>query len=168
MGSDVRINTKLAREDLSKPTEEGAMAELFHIGLTVKNLERSVAFYRDVIGLKEGKTLTLKSKTYQAYMNNPEAYIRYMYLTSGTFTLQLIEYVEGGGDALRAEHNRVGCPHLAFRVPDADAKYQEIQKRGDGKVISDIVQLSPQSRIFYAKDPDGVLIEFCQDLQASS
>ena len=28
------------------------MAELFHVGLTVKNLERSLAFYRDILGLQ--------------------------------------------------------------------------------------------------------------------
>ena len=142
------------------------MAELSHVGLTVKNLERSVAFYRDVIGMKEGKPLDLKSKTYQAYTNNPDAHIKYMYMTSGSFTLQLIEYVGGGGDALDLSHNRVGCPHLAFRVADVDAKIREIQQRGDGKVISEIVQLSPRSRNFYAKDPDGILIEFSQVLQS--
>ncbi len=87
-------------------------------------------------------------------------------MTSGNFTLQLIEYVGGGGDALNLSHNRVGCPHLAFRVPDAEAKLREIQQRGDAEVISEIVQLSPRSRNFYAKDPDGVLIEFSQVLQS--
>ncbi len=89
-----------------------------------------------------------------------------MYLTSGDFTLQLIEYLAGGGEALELSHNRVGCPHLAFNVTDIDAVYRRIQANGTGEVISDIVQLSPRSKNFYAKDPDGVLIEFCQLLQA--
>ncbi len=142
------------------------MAELSHVGLTVKNLERSVAFYRDVIGMKEGKLLELKSETYRVYTRNPAAHIKFTYMTSGDFTLQLIEYVGGGGDALDLSHNRVGCPHLAFRVPDVNAKLREIQQRGDGEVISEIVQLSPRSRNFYAKDPDGVLIEVSQVLQS--
>jgi catechol 2,3-dioxygenase-like lactoylglutathione lyase family enzyme len=29
------------------------MEGLFHIGLTVRNLERSLAFYRDVVGMKD-------------------------------------------------------------------------------------------------------------------
>ena len=33
------------------------MAELFHIGLTVKNLERSIAFYRDIAEMQEGEYL---------------------------------------------------------------------------------------------------------------
>ncbi len=33
------------------------MAQLFHIGLTVKNLERSVAFYRDVAEMTESPGL---------------------------------------------------------------------------------------------------------------
>ena len=142
------------------------MAELFHVGLTVKNLERSIAFYRDVIGLKEGDRLELKSEAYRTYTKNPAAHIKFTYMTSDDFTLQLIEYVGGGGDALDLSHNRAGCLHLAFRVPDADAKLREIQQRGNGEVISEIVQLSSRSRNFYAKDPDGVLIEFSQVLQS--
>ena len=142
------------------------MAEISHVGLTVKNLERSIAFYRDVVGLKEGQRLELKSEVYRTYTNNPAAHIKFTYMTSGDLTLQLIEYVGGGGDALDLSHNRVGCPHLAFRVPDADAKLQEIKQRGDGKVLSEIVQLSPRSRNFYAKDPDGILREFSQVLQS--
>ncbi len=140
------------------------MAKLSHVGLTVKNLERSIAFYRDVIGLKEGKRLELKSEVYRTYTRNPAAHIKFTYMTSDNFTLQLIEYVGGGGAALDLSHNRVGCPHLAFRVPDAEAKFREIQQRGDSEVISEIVQLSPRSRNFYAKDPDGILIEFSQAL----
>ena len=142
------------------------MAEISHVGLTVKNLERSIAFYRDVIGLKEGERLELKSDVYRTYTRNPAAHIKFTYMTVGDFTLQLIEYVGGGGDALDLSHNRVGCPHLAFRVPDAEAKYRQIQEREDGEVISEIVQLSPRSRNFYAKDPDGVLIELSQLLQS--
>ncbi len=141
------------------------MAELFHVGLTVKNLGRSVAFYRDVIGMEEGEPLELKSKAYGEYTKNPDAHIKFMYLTSDSFTLQLIEYVGGGGTPLDLQHNRVGCPHLAFNVPDADTKYREVQRSSEGQVISDIVQLSPRSRNFYARDPDGVLIEFCQLLE---
>ncbi len=142
------------------------MAEISHVGLTVKNLERSIAFYRDVIGLKEGERLELKSEVYRTYTKNPAAHIKFTYMTAGDFTLQLIEYMGGGGLALDLSHNRVGCPHLAFRVPDAEAKYRQIQENGDGEVISEIVQLSPRSRNFYAKDPDGVLIEFSQLLQS--
>ena len=142
------------------------MAEISHVGLTVKNLERSIAFYRDVIGLKEGERLELKSEVYRTYTRNPAAHIKFTYMTVGDFTLQLIEYVGGGGDALDLSHNRVGCPHLAFRVPDAEAKYRQIQEREDSEVISEIVQLSPRSRNFYAKDPDGVLIELSQLLQS--
>jgi len=116
--------------------------------------------------LKEGDRLELKSEAYRTYTKNPAAHIKFTYMTSDDFTLQLIEYVGGGGEALDLSHNRVGCPHLAFRVPDADAKLREIQQRGDGEVISEIVQLSSRSRNFYAKDPDGVLIEFSQVLQS--
>jgi len=83
------------------------MAELFHVGLTVKNLERSIAFYRDVIGLKEGDRLELKSEAYRTYTKNPAAHIKFTYMTSDDFFQPNNITVEGNGSlqVLHGESN---------------------------------------------------------------
>ena len=138
------------------------MAELFHVGLTVKNLERSLAFYRDVVGMKEGERLEVKSKAFDTLTNNPGAQLKVAHLTAGPFMLQLIEYVAAGGIALDLHHNNVGSPHMSFYVPDIEAKYREVQQRGEVKITSGLVQIAPTMRSFYTEDPDGVPVEFLQ------
>jgi catechol 2,3-dioxygenase-like lactoylglutathione lyase family enzyme len=49
------------------------MAQLFHVGLTVKNLERSLAFYRDVAEITEEEHLEARSKAFDTLTNNPGA-----------------------------------------------------------------------------------------------
>jgi catechol 2,3-dioxygenase-like lactoylglutathione lyase family enzyme len=143
------------------------MAELFHVGLTVKNLERSLAFYRDVVGMKEHewRMMNAKSKEFDTLTNNPGAELRVAHLTLGSFMLQLIEYVAGGGATLDLHHNNVGSPHLCIYVPDVEAKYGELQRRGDVVITSGLVQIAPKMRSFYTEDPDGVPVEFLQVTQ---
>lgn len=141
------------------------MAELFHIGLTVKNIERSIAFYRDVAGMETGEYLEAESKAFDRLTNNQGAKLKVIHLTAGTFMLQLIEYVAAGGTTLDLHHNNVGSPHMCFYVPDVEAKYQELKQRGDVTITSEIIQIAPTMRSFYTEDPDGVPVEFLQVTQ---
>jgi catechol 2,3-dioxygenase-like lactoylglutathione lyase family enzyme len=140
------------------------MAELFHVGLTVKNLERSIAFYRDVVGMKETEFRfdNAKSKEFDTLTNNPGAELKVAHLTLDSFMLQLIEYVAGGGTTLDLHHNNVGSPHLCICVPDVEAKLKEVRQRGDVVITSGLVQIAPNMRSFYTEDPDGVPVEFLQ------
>ncbi len=140
------------------------MSELFHVGLTVKNLERSVAFYRDVVGMKETefKMMNVRSEQFDVLTNNPGAELKVAHLTLDSFMLQLIEYVAKGGTTLDLHHNNVGSPHLCIYIPDVEAKLKEVQQRGDVVITSGLVQIAPTMRSFYTEDPDGVPVEFLQ------
>src|SRR5260370_42690016 len=105
------------------------MAQLFHIGLTVKKLERSLAFYRDVAEMTEAEHLEVRSKAFDTLTNNPGAALKVAHLTAGTFMLQLIEYAAAGGAPFDLYHKKVGSPHIAFFVSDVGAKYKEGQRR---------------------------------------
>jgi catechol 2,3-dioxygenase-like lactoylglutathione lyase family enzyme len=52
--------------------------------------------------------------------------------------------------------------HLSFFVVDVDTTRADIEQRGDVKIISDVVQITPSMRSFYVADPDGVPIEFLE------
>ena len=97
------------------------MAELFHIGLTVKNLQRSLSFYRDVVGMTLGEELEARSKEFDTLTNNPGAALKVVHLTAGAFMLQLLEYTAAGGPTLDLHHNKVGSPHMSFYVQDVEA-----------------------------------------------
>ena len=138
------------------------MAKLFHIGLTVKNLERSIAFYRDIAEMQEGEYLEAQSAAFDRLTNNPGAKLKVIYMQAGSFLLQLIEYVAAGGTTLDLHHNNVGSPHISLYVADVEAKYRQLKSRSDVTITSDIIQIAPTMRSFYTEDPDGVPVEFLQ------
>jgi catechol 2,3-dioxygenase-like lactoylglutathione lyase family enzyme len=141
---------------------ENAMLQLFHVGLTVKNLQRSLAFYRDIAGMEAGEVFHGESPEFDTLTNNPGARLCGVHLKAGAFMLQLLEYEAGGGTTLDLHHNNVGSPHLCFYVPDVEAKYTELQQRGDVRITSEIVPIMHNMRSFYTEDPDGVPVEFLQ------
>ena len=164
--------------------------EFHHAGFTVRDIERSFAFYREVVGMtvwnqeeeldvkppEERQTevghtgveiSSVRSNAFDRLTNNPGSEIKYLNLVSADRKLvfQLIEYVAGGGPELELDHNRPGSLHFSFFVDDVAAKHAEIERRGDVKIISDVVQITPSMRSFYVADPDGVPVEFLEVLR---
>jgi catechol 2,3-dioxygenase-like lactoylglutathione lyase family enzyme len=138
------------------------MPDLDHIGLTVRNLEASLRFYRDIVGMTVETNFQLENGGFAKLTRNPAAVINGAYLRAGAFKLQILEYLAGGGAAQTIHHNNIGSPHMSFGVPDVEAKYREVQSIADAKIISDIVEVVPRFRSFYVEDPDGVPVEFFQ------
>lgn len=129
------------------------MAFLSHVGLTVKNLERSLTFYRDVVGMDPGAILEGGNR------------MKMVHVIAGSFVLQLLEYVSGGGEVLKLRQENVGTTHFSFYVPDVDAKYAEIKARGDVKISNPVSNIGPSLRGFYVEDPDGLPVEFVQTVE---
>lgn len=123
---------------------------ILHTMLRVGDLDRSIGFYTEVLGMK-----LLRRKDY------PE----------GKFTLAFVGY---GGEADHAvleltynwgvEHYDLGAGfgHIAVEVDDAHAACEEVAKKG-GKVIRPAGPMQHGSTILaFIEDPDGYKIEFIQ------
>jgi lactoylglutathione lyase len=118
--------------------------------LRVGNLERSVAFYRDVLGMNEYRR--------QDY---PE----------GRFTLVFMGYQpENESTVLELTFNwdtqcydlGDGFGHIAIEVPDAAVACQAVREKG-GRVTREAGPMKHGKTIIaFVTDPDGYKIEFIQ------
>lgn len=136
--------------------------ELFHVGLTVADLDRSLAFYQEVAGMEVESLVELDSEAFGRLTANPGARLRTALLTGGTFRLQLVEYLAGGGPGLSLDHRCPGSPHLSFWVDDAPGWRARLVARGDVVVTSEVEAVVPGMRSFYVADPDGVPVELIE------
>jgi catechol 2,3-dioxygenase-like lactoylglutathione lyase family enzyme len=140
-------------------------AAFWHVGLTVTNIDRSAAFYRDIVGMQEGERQHSANAAFGRLVNNPGAILASVFLTLDGFTLQLLQYLAQGGVALAVAHHNTGSPHFSFFVADVQEKYQALSARGDAEITSEIVpNQSGTIRSFYVNDPDGVPVEFVERL----
>jgi lactoylglutathione lyase len=123
---------------------------LLHTMIRVGDLDRSIAFYTGVLGMKE-----LRRKEYP----------------DGRFTLAFVGY---GGEAdhtvIELTHNwdtksyeiGNGFGHLAVAVPDAYKACEDVKAKG-GKVTRPAGPMKfGGSVIAFVEDPDGYKIEFIQ------
>ena len=139
-----------------------------HTGLVVMDLERSIAFYRDIFGLE----LTGRAKEEGPYIEKlvgiPGAVVEWAKLKiPGGHVLELLQYlshplstpIEEIGKA-----NRPGCSHLAFTVIDVEELYGVLQAAG--YKCTHAPQVSPDNKVkvMYAHDPDGIILELVQEI----
>ena len=123
---------------------------ILHTMIRVGDLERSLAFYTEVLGM----TL-LRRQEY------PE----------GRFTLAFVGYgPESDAAALELTHNwdtraydlGSGFGHVAIEVPDASAACADIKRRG-GAVIREAGPMKHGTTVIaFVQDPDGYKIELIQ------
>jgi len=135
---------------------------LGHVGLTVNDLDASIEFYRDVIGMQLMMRLDSGGEWFDELTRNRGAEIDVAMLELGGSTLQLVEYRRAGGDPAPVSHNRPGTAHLSIEVDDVDARHAAIVSSGrhHPTAIVDIAGIGARS--FYVEDPDGVPVELLQ------
>jgi catechol 2,3-dioxygenase-like lactoylglutathione lyase family enzyme len=141
------------------------LPRFWHVGLTVSDLERSANFYRDVVGMAEGTRMPSANPQFAALVNLPGARLDSVFLTLDGFTLQLLQYLTRTGETLSLSHNNIGSPHFSFFVPDAAAKFQSLTSQGGVRITSALItSANNKIKSFYIADPDGVPIEFVEQL----
>ncbi len=123
---------------------------MLHTMLRVGNLERSLAFYQDVLGMH-----LLRRKDY------PE----------GKFTLAFVGYGdEANHTVLELTHNwdtdhydlGNAYGHIAIEVDDAYAACELVKQKG-GKVTREAGPMKHGTTVIaFVEDPDGYKIEFIQ------
>jgi catechol 2,3-dioxygenase-like lactoylglutathione lyase family enzyme len=137
-----------------------------HTGLTVSNLDRSMSFFRDVLGFE----VTSKARRDPEFISQviavPGAEVMIAYVQGPGHRVELIEYLapEGRG-SVRPRPCDVGHAHLAFDVDDieaaiAAAEAHEVRPIG----LTKTVDQGPNKggKVVYLSDPDGITIEFIQ------
>ncbi|MBO7081041.1 MAG: lactoylglutathione lyase [Neisseriaceae bacterium] len=123
---------------------------LLHTMIRVGNLQRSLAFYTEVLGMK-----LLRQQDY------PE----------GRFTLAFVGYGDEDSHAvIELTHNwdteaydiGTGFGHIAIAVPNAAAACDEIRSRG-GKVVREAGAMKHGTTVIaFVEDPDGYKIELIE------
>lgn len=122
-----------------------AVKKLEHVGIMVKDLEKSIAFYRDVIGLKLRGTLV---------HTDPSITLAFLSFPGAQETE--IELIHGYNDQLPAEGK---VHHLAFAVDQLEPEIERLRALGVTFIDEEITTLPNGSRYIFFHGPDGEWLE---------
>jgi catechol 2,3-dioxygenase-like lactoylglutathione lyase family enzyme len=165
MNGDAKAADGDSRLDLAGPL----LGAVHHVGLTVSDIERSIHFYRDVLGMTLVGRRPLVDADYVGQQTGYEG----VQLSVASFqvspgsrpSLEVVQYLNHTGQAADQATNRPGNSHLCFVVDDFDACYRRLQAHGV-RFKSDPVTITAGPNqggvVIYFFDPDGHPLELFQ------
>ena len=104
---------------------------LDHVSVTVADLDRSLAFYRDLLGLRVRETGEEEGGQMATIVAFPGVRFRYADVELGDGRiLELLQYLEPAGRAIAQRTCDPGSGHIAFLVADIDEAYAELVGAG--------------------------------------
>ena len=143
------------------------LKSFFHTGFVVRNLETSVAFYANVLGMRVAGRMERQGDYANQLLAFPDAHIKGAFMDKGEgHQLELIQYIKPASGPGGINRNDLGAAHLAFFVEDIDRFYNETNERGlrfnnpPAALHDDHGKLSRKA--LYAQDPDGNWLEFVE------
>ena len=140
------------------------ITQLEHAALSVAHLDRSVAFYRDILGFGLIRIIEPRADAMLGtIVGLPGAQARIAHLRFGGDMLELFEYVAPRGTPIapartQADH---GFTHIGFRTDDVCADYRKLKAQGV-EFLSEPVEFRPGVWVVYFRGPDGEVGELRQ------
>ena len=141
---------------------------IHHTAISTPNLDRSVAFYRELFGFDVAFDFSWDetNEDFKRTHAQPETAGRVVMLERGSSRLEIFEYakpIPKVADSARGNADH-GFSHFSVEVKDIDDEYKRLADAGM-QFLSEPV---PQAYIkcCYGRDPDGNLIELIMDSSA--
>ena len=119
-----------------------------HVAITVRDMERSVGFYRDLLGFDVLGQLLLNESSFKI-----------VYLRSGSACVELFEFRDHDAETAVGTPDTVGgFKHSALQTDDVDGVAARLRAAG-GVFTVEPTDAPGGVRLEFFRDPDGNLLE---------
>lgn len=154
-------------DELPSPDTLALAQAVEAIGITVSDLERSVAFYTTVLDFEEVGRVEASSPEWERLLGVFGARTRTAHLRLGEETLELMEFVAPRGRPIPPDSrsNDLWFQHVAIIVRDMERAYARLVEAGVEHVspspqrLPDWNEAAGGIEAFYFRDPDGHVLE---------
>lgn len=131
------------------------MRKIEHIGIAVKDLEKSNEVFKKLFGKEHYKVETVESEA-----------VSTSFFQLGETKIELLEATaEQSAIAKYLDKNREGIHHIAFDVEDIYAEIERLKNEGF-QFISETPKKGADNKLvvfIHPKTANGLLVELCQD-----
>ncbi len=140
---------------------------IHHTGLHVRDIERSVAFYHELLGFE----LLARQEAHGNYVAEivgyPGAVMLFAFVRhpSGGPIIELIQYVDPAGAPIDTATKNPGTAHICFVVRDIHATYRQLEAAGvpfKSEPVEIMAGINKGGYGVYFTDPDGIALELHQ------
>ena len=137
-----------------------------HTSFTVSDLDRSLSFFRDILGFEVTSKAPRDPQAIQHITGVEDAEVMIAYVRAPGHSVELIQYLRP--DRRARPHSRpcdVGFAHLAFDVDNIESAVTAAEEFGVRPIAAPYVtDAGPNAggKVVYLRDPDGITIELIQ------
>ena len=140
---------------------------LFHVGVTVSDMERALEFYRDALGLQVRSDGVRAGESVEPVVGVRPESMRSVFLSipGSTTMLELFEYRGIDREPNRMRPCDTGFAHFCLYVPDLQAVWERVTGLGHRSIRAPFrVTSGPHTGAMavYLLDPDGFAVELYQ------
>ena len=143
-----------------------------HIGITVSDLDRSVSFYKNELGLEYVGEMFMEGPSTEALFQRASANARVAYLKTldeHAPLVELIQFTDKPSECDEPTLFKTSISELCFMVDDIDAEYSRLSDLGvkfmsEPQTFDSTQYGFGKSRAVYLYDPDGNILELIQSL----
>lgn len=147
-------------------TKKTGFSRANHVGITVKNLQKSITFYETLTGTKVSNIDEIGGERMAKVQGLDKTLIKYANLHLDNINIDILEYVEPAPEQVSYTNNQISAMHLCFEIDDMDAAIARLKKIGiepEGEPIifeeGDGLKSGFGTAVVYFKDPDGTNLE---------
>ena len=137
-----------------------------HTGVTVSDLDRSIRFYRDLLGCEVSPPVRAEGAFFEAVTGVPGCQIDVAFARVAGHVIELLCYRNPPSQASTLRACDPGFMHICLKVSDLDRVVNEVRRAGF-EPVGPIQQAEggPVSglKVVYVRDPDGVVLELIEE-----
>lgn len=138
-----------------------------HTGIQVADLDRSLHFYRDILGFELIFQWNPQAEYIRTIVGYPDADIHaaILRMPNSDVFLEILEYRNVEKAPVDTRTANPGTAHIAFFTDDCDGLYAELTARGVASVsppVTPTIGPNKGGRAVYMIDPDGIRVELIQ------
>lgn len=147
------------------------LGALAHVGITVRDIDKAMAFYRDVLGFRVLADAVIAGEEADRLTRLKGVRLRAVYMGSNDDMkgppLELLHFLEPAADggSPYARLTNPGITEVAFWVKDIERAYDELSARGvEFYSPPQLFELGGYGKVkaVYFSDPDGTTLELVQ------
>ena len=142
------------------------MKEIRHIGIVVSNLDRSIYFYKNLLGLKIIKEMNEKGNYIDTILSLKNIVVKTIKMGADDGNKVELLYFKSSPKRLSNKSLiSVGYSHFAFTVDNIDKEYRKLKR--NGVIFNSLPEISPDgyAKVVFCRDPDGAFIELVEVLK---
>jgi len=141
--------------------------EMRHVGIVVRDMDRNLRFWRDVMGLKVAADFWEQGEFIETVQALRGVKLHMIKLTAPDESM--VELLHDEGHPTEAPERNALCDrgirHIAFTVADVEAAWHTMVAEKCEVLSKPVSSPDRKARLFFARDPEGNLLELVEMLK---